>query len=66
MESLFFKKSWKTQGNLKFGKLSGNYRGISQNNHKNPNKYPLIILFAEYYLLKIKKVNYLTLYVYVL
>jgi len=36
----FFKKSWKTQGILKFGKLSGNYHGISQNNHGIPNKYP--------------------------
>jgi len=26
----FFKKSWKTQGILKFGKLSGNNHGISQ------------------------------------
>jgi len=61
----FLKKSWKTQGILKFGKLSENYHGISQNNHGIPNKYPWIILFAEYYSLKIK-MNYLTLYVYVI
>jgi len=62
---VFFKKSWKTQGILKFGKVSGNYHGISQNNNGIPNKYPWIILFAEYCSLKIK-MNYLTLYVYVI
>ena len=59
---LFF---WWKMGILKFGKLSGNYHGISQNNHGIPNKHPWIILFAEYYSLKIK-MNYLTLYVYVI